>query len=536
MAAPNNEVNNEREQVYGPVHEPNLIMRMRMMINPIVNQLNIRNVFSTKERIAFFSILVFIIALILYNPSPPPPPPPPPSCNMSQAENRNFHKFYGINGATNHFATQTADRCVSTIFFRPAFTEIVLKPDNSASSFLTLAEYGTGKTQLRCEYAKSLNSDHYLSISIFNKEIIGYLNRYVREMGLHEGNCPNNNCLSNWSENEFAQLILSSLVTNLIDRYHNKKVEFTSSPLAEKIDLITIICYYYNGLDASELENFVNSFLDKPLNSHYLLSKVKPDQLQVLQQGTFHDIPLLEHLKSDLQKFSLLNKDPQRLHLLLSIIKGEEFDIQAGKKHLYGNVFQDLTKLSLFVKNHLNKTPVFIVDGIDENGYFFNDEIINKASLEKFGRSSVSKGIVVLTMANHFHLSLFYPKIDGIDIEKHIFRRDKFPVQKIEWNTKSLLNYADYVLQEMNKNASETRCRAFINFKTLVNMSDMKIADIIEQLHTPRALHYFMIALIKQMNDDADTVEKPFQATLDNVQASYKSSQEHSHKRHILKE
>jgi hypothetical protein len=65
-------------------------------------------------------------------------------------------------------------------------------------------------------------------------------------------------------------------------------------------------------------------------------------------------------------------------------------------------------------------------------------------------------------------------------------------------------------------------------------MFDKKIADIIEKIPTPRALHYFMDALIKEMNDDAGRVEKPFQATLNNVQASYKSSQEHCHKRHIL--
>jgi hypothetical protein len=206
-----------------------------------------------KGIIAFLSVLVLIIALIAY--------PDPPSCDMRIAENRNFDRFYGITGAPNHFSTQKADKCNSTIFFRPAFSKIVLKEDNSASSFLTLAKYGTGKTQLRCEYAKSLNSDLYLSISIFNKEISGYLDRHVREIGLHEGSCPNNNCLNNWSENEFAQLMLSSLVTNLIDTYHNKKLEFPSLSLDDKIDLITIICYYYNRLGVSESEKFVILFL-----------------------------------------------------------------------------------------------------------------------------------------------------------------------------------------------------------------------------------------------------------------------------------
>ncbi len=74
---------------------------------------------------------------------------------MRKAENRDFDRFYGITGATNHFTSQTADRCNSTIFFRPALPQMVLKFDNSASSFLTLAKYGTGKTELRCKCAQS---------------------------------------------------------------------------------------------------------------------------------------------------------------------------------------------------------------------------------------------------------------------------------------------------------------------------------------------------------------------------------------------
>ncbi|CAF4231287.1 unnamed protein product, partial [Rotaria sordida] len=130
---------------------------------------------------------------------------------------------------------------------------------------------------------------------------------------------------------------------------------------------------------------------------------------------------------------------------------------------------------------------------------------------------------------------IFYPKIDGIDIEDAIIRKDKFPTHTITWNTKSLLNYADYVLQEMNKNAAKTRCEAFTDFKTLVNYSNKQIANIIAKIPTPRALHYFIVALIREMNIDASSVRKPFKATFDNVQTAYEESCEFHYKRHKIK-
>ncbi|CAF0939429.1 unnamed protein product [Didymodactylos carnosus] len=353
---------------------------------------------------------------------------PPPACDMKIAENRDFDSFYGITGLKNHFTTPTADECNPNIIFRPALPQTILKTDNSASSFMTLAKYGTG---------------------------------------------------------------------------------------------------------TSKLEHFVNSFLGKRPDSLYLASQA---QVQVQERNIFHEKLLLTHLKNDFERFSILKKDDERLHLLLAILEGEKFEHDAGRKYLYGNIFRDLTRFSVFVKNSLNKTPVFVIDGIDENRYFFQGNEVNKVFLELFCRSSVSQDILSMVMANNFYLSVFYPKIDGINIEDAIIRKDKFPTHTITWNTKSLINYADYVLQQMNKNAIKTRCKPFTDFKTLVNFSNKKIAQIIEKIPTPRALHYFMIALISEMNNDANSVKEPFKATFENVHAAYEESYQSYEKRHKLKE
>jgi hypothetical protein len=51
-------------------------------------------------------------------------------------------------------------------------------------------------------------------------------------------------------------------------------------------------------------------------------------------------------------------------------------------------------------------------------------------------------------MANNFYLSIFYPKIDGIDIQDVINRKDKFPVHGINCNSKSLINYLNKMIPD----------------------------------------------------------------------------------------
>ncbi|CAF4225910.1 unnamed protein product [Adineta steineri] len=140
-----------------------------------------------------------------------------------------------------------------------------------------------------------------------------------------------------------------------------------------------------------------------------------------------------------------------------------------------------------------------------------------------------------MVMAHNFYLSVFYPKIDGINMVDGIIRKDKFPVLVIKWNIKSLINYADYVLQEMNKNASSSRCKSFIDFKTLVNYSNPKNAEIINQISTPRVLHYFMQHLIEEMNYCANDVKEPFIATKENIYTAYETAAKSTFKVQFIK-
>ncbi|CAF1097996.1 unnamed protein product [Adineta steineri] len=448
----------------------------------------------------------------------------PPSCDMKRPENLSFSAYYGIIDSENHFMTTRADGCASRIIYESVLPPMILNSDHSATSFMTLAGYGTGKTLLRCEYFRSLSKDDYLKLTILNKHITAYLDRFLDERNETIMHCRTKNCLVDWSENEFAQLLLSSLVTNFIDTYDTHEHCGPDLSLDEKVSLITIICYYYNGKGTTRLEKFVNSFLGKNQSSQY---KVDGEHLQ---QYKNRDPQLFKHLEDDLNKFSILDKNPERLGLLVVILEVEGFQKRSSAKHLYGEYFRDLVQFSSFIKTYFKKTPVFVIDGIDQNAHFGGNGT-KRASFESFCRSSVSPTILSMVMASHFHLSLFYPKIDGVNIEDFISRKDKFPIHTITWNTKFLINYAEYVLQDMNKNANETRCKAFPDFKTLVNYSNWKNAEIIDKIRTPRALHYFVEKLIVEMNGDASDAAEPFRATFENVDNAYKQALKSSEKK-----
>ena len=229
-------------------------------------------------------------------------------------------------------------------------------------------------------------------------------------------------------------------------------------------------------------------------------------------------------LKQDLSRLSVLRKDYDKLHLLLAVVEGEGFQNKVIASSMFDNVLSHLARFTEVIQSYTKKSVVFIIDGIDENRYFFKDDVVNKISLELFLRSSVSQEILSSVMAHNFHLSLFYPQIDGINVQDAIIRSDKFPTYTIQWNTKSLINYADYVLEKMSQYASTSLCKSFSDFKTLVNYSNQESATIIDRITTPRELHHFMEKLITELNNCANDNPEPFIATLENVAAASKKS------------
>ena len=261
-------------------------------------------------------------------------------CNMNNAENRDFNRFYGITELGNHFTQPLADGCNSNMEFKAVFPQAVLKSDKSPSSFMVLSKYGTGKTLLRCQYYESLESNSYFKVLILNKQINEYLERFVTETSSKEKNCESIDCLEGWSKNEFAQVILSLLVTQFINVFSKEQFNLPDISLEEKVKLITIICFYYNDQGASKLENFANSFLKKTGNSMY---SARNAMTQLKEQNKNVYKPLFSHYINDLKKLNVLRSDSKKLALLLSIVEGEEFQHESFENNMSEKVFSDLT-------------------------------------------------------------------------------------------------------------------------------------------------------------------------------------------------
>ncbi|CAF1125410.1 unnamed protein product [Adineta ricciae] len=444
------------------------------------------------------------------------------TCNMDLAKNRDFNRFYGLSNSGNHFTSLTNDACDSKIVVKSLFPPAVLKSDQPASSFIILSKFGTGKTSLRCEYLKSLSSADYFKLLILNQDLNKYLDRFVQFEISRKTECQGSNCLVNWSTDEFGQMILSLLVTQLVDEYEQEKFYLSDVLLDEKIELITILCYYYNGEDLKKLEMFVNYLLEKPSSEKYSASDVV---LQYIQQNVYYEKPLFKHLKDELNKFTILSKIYEKLHLLIVVTEGEEFVNLVERRTMSGNVFTHFTWILEILNKLLRKSVVVIVDGIDESHYFLQKNTESRKALELFFRSSVSHKIQSLVLAQHFYLALFYPQINATNFQDAIVRSDKFPTHRIQWDTNALMNYADAVLQEMNENASTDRCREFTDFAALVNYHDPNITEIINHLQTPRELHQFVQKLIMEMNNSAKDNDMPFIATYENVRKAYSEAE-----------
>lgn len=473
-----------------------------------------------KVLIGIAIIIPIVIAYVVYRNLNPGMPA---ACDMSRAKNRDFNNYYGVSTTQNYFSKHSADDCTSNVAFTLVLPQPVLKPDHSASSFMILSKYGTGKTLLRCEYFNRLNTSNYFPVLILNSQVNEYLERFVS--GSSNGkDCTSDDCLMNWSKTEFTQMILSILVTQFIDNFYKKPFALPNIALDEKIQLIHILCFYYNGIGVIKLERFINIFLNKTDSNSYSLTGTNLQH----QKSINDDETLLKSFIKDLKRFTTFRQDEHKLELLALIAKGEDFQSQLSEKLMYDNIINDLTHFTLFMKKHVKKPVVFIVDGIDENRYFFVKHRVNKKSFELFCRSALSQEIHGILMAQNFYLSLFYPDIDGINIRDAIIRIDKFPVYEIKWDTTSLINYADYFLQKMSDHASTTRCKPFANFTTLVNYENPLIAERLTEITTPRALNYFMNALIIQLNNCANNAKIPFIATYENVKAALEEVKKHS--------
>ena len=439
---------------------------------------------------------------------------------LTPIERIRFSEYFGIFPYTNHFSTHKTDECKSSVVFKSVFPAAIIDIPNSPMSFLVLSKYGSGKSLLRCLYLNNLQSNDYLKVLISTKQLNEYFARFVAETSTIGAKNEKEHSLIGWKKYEFAQMVLSASVTRFINLFNEEQFQLPKISLNEKLELLTIICYYYNDLNIDKLETFVNVFLDKSQTSAYKEDKI---QFQVNEGGSYRDKSLLTYFKRDLKKLSVISQDQKKLVLLLGIMESQHYQYTVVEKTMFEAVFQSLTQFTQFMKD-VKRPVVFAIDGLDESQYFFNENTANKLSLDLFYRSSLSSEILSSVMAKNFYLALFYPEVQHVNIQEPVFRGEQLPTYTIEWNIKLLINYANYVIKHINRNPSTRRIKTLPNFSTLVNYDKPEVAEIIKHIQTPRAFNLFMTELINEMNSLTNYNQTPLPITQQNITTAFQKS------------
>ncbi|CAF0799590.1 unnamed protein product [Adineta ricciae] len=179
--------------------------------------------------------------------------------------------------------------------------------------------------------------------------------------------------------------------------------------------------------------------------------------------------------------------------------------------------------------NFLNMVDIgitVIMDSLDETEIFFDKQDVNFSALQTFVNSSVNDEVLQMALGNwgnggnklnklSFHF--FIPEIPKAPFNISWSRQDKIPVTKLEWDELKLINYANYVLDHLRKQAKH-QCRRLPDICSL--FGDEKLCSkYIRLLRHPRDLNIFFTKLIQTMNTVYTKRNLPFIATEDDLEA-----------------
>ncbi|CAF1234850.1 unnamed protein product [Adineta ricciae] len=188
--------------------------------------------------------------------------------------------------------------------------------------------------------------------------------------------------------------------------------------------------------------------------------------------------------------------------------------------------YRDQLRILVNFLNMMDIGITVIMDSLDETEIFFDKQDINFSALQTFVNSSVNDEVLQMVLGNwgkggnkfnklSFHF--FIPEIPRAPFKISWSRQDKIPVTKLEWDELKLINYADYVLDHLRKQAKH-QCRPLPDICSL--FGDEKLCSkYIRLLRHPRDLNIFFKKLIQRMNTVCTKRNPPFIATEDDLEA-----------------
>lgn len=294
----------------------------------------------------------------------------------------------------------------------------------------------------------------------------------------------------------------------------------------DRVKLASLMVFYSNNEKLFSLNSFLNEILFEDTKCFTCFN--------VDLQCTVNDLAEYRQFRKKLEENYIYN-DLQRdkiANYLYCINKVASISLdfldEFSKK-------TQLKVLSDFVKKVFQKKLLLVVDSLDESSYLFVNSINpNLVSLQAVVDAFLDDSLLTLALGNDndvlFDILVFLPHIKNLEIKWK--RVDKIPVISLNWNSKHLHNYADFVLFNLKQQQYGYHCKSLPNFSGLLDDENDVVKHVLDSLRQPRDLHMFMNSLLSILNENANiNNEKPFIASKEMALEALEQAKETMYKR-----
>ena len=463
----------------------NLVEHLRLASH--VNQFKEYNSILLRKKAALLSSVIMIIAVALFSFIPGKK-----ECDIENPDNRLFKVYYGLKDVQLPFNASAENNKNAELF------EQSINGNINAPSIIVNGEFGSGKSHLLNYKLAKYDPNSTLIIKLLgNKKLFKYLTEFVNNQEVKP---------MNFSRNDFIDIIMAELVDGIlrIDKsVLEKEIEHLKQFEYDERRIVSfLLLFYSNNENSGLLLNLIKILLHEKSSPELNLNCAIEtyDAVKNVHEKTYEYTDLKEKLVNPFNIYDGFQKN-QIAQQTYCIMKSSQTNLGFVMNFFKENSKNThITTLSNFLKKAFHKRLVLVVDSLDENSHFFNKDMAYLETLQTFIDSVINPELLALTLGGEdesvFDLLIFLPFIKGIKINWE--KTDKIPIIRIEWDKLKLLNYIDFILNNLRKKQHHG-CKSVPTFEQLLGSNRDLVDDVLGKLRQPRDLHIFMNFLIETL-------------------------------------
>jgi len=318
--------------------------------------------------------------------------------------------------------------------------------------------------------------------------------------------------------------VLVQMVTQVVES--PKSVDLGKLAEVDRLKIVAIAAIYYTGQE-KQFDDFVRGIYPPKWGGF-----TDPDKMNKNYEPQVYDQSLRKQV--DKVDYAAMVKQVTSIRVISTAAEAWTRRIRVLAK-LHEDLHERYSQQSLddeirtwsrFITGSVGKIPVILIDGMDENGHFFNrgsGDLSDPKSLEIIYNTAMSARLQKFTFDGSILLAYFLPDLPGV--QKPQVHDHKITYETLNWSSsntsgyisEALLNYAEFQLYHYyNRHAtSERSCR--IPRPTYREIVPVWCAEC-RPLRHPRDLHGFMTKLLPILATQASSAKIPFVATAKQIQ------------------